>query len=168
MAVNVPGLEVGERLRQDALGEWCRATMNDIPCTLRILREDMADSDEVKLLFQEEIRRRPGGARAHYNLGTILLETGRAGEALDPLERAAALDPGDPDALVQLGLALSRLGRHAEALDPLERALALDGSLSGPLRTLAEEAEAAGDAGVAARARALAGNATGRTAPPGR
>jgi len=44
--------------------------------------------------FRQAIRIDPGSARAHHNLGILLLDQGRAAEASAALDRAEALDPG--------------------------------------------------------------------------
>jgi len=46
-------------------------------------------------------------------------------ESLDPLERAAGLDPDSFEIQHDLGLSYFRLGRYSEAREPLERAVAL-------------------------------------------
>lgn len=60
-----------------------------------------------------------------FNLGILLLEGGRAAEALDPLERAVALEASVPEWLLALGRAQALLDRHVAARETLERAIAL-------------------------------------------
>jgi len=50
-------LEVGDRLRGDAIGDWHRATHGGQVLTLRILRADLAGQDHARHLFEEEVRR---------------------------------------------------------------------------------------------------------------
>lgn len=52
---------------------------------------------------------------ARITLGRALVRAGRAQEAVEHLERAAALAPGNPEPHYQLALAYRRLGKRAEA-----------------------------------------------------
>jgi tetratricopeptide (TPR) repeat protein len=52
---------------------------------------------------------------ARMTLGRTLVRLGRAQEAVEHLERAARLAPGNPEAHYQLALAYRRLGKRAEA-----------------------------------------------------
>ena len=57
MAASPTRIQIGELLRQDATGAWHAATLGDTPHTLRILRADLAESDEARLVFEQEMRR---------------------------------------------------------------------------------------------------------------
>ncbi|MFL2535288.1 MAG: tetratricopeptide repeat protein [Candidatus Azotimanducaceae bacterium] len=57
----------------------------------------------------------PGHARAHEDLGTVLLNQSRADEALPLLEKAVALMPKSASAASKLAGALMALGRTADA-----------------------------------------------------
>lgn len=76
-------------------------------------------------LYETTLARNPGCWMAHNNLGSTLVEAGRAEEALAHFQRAIALRPRYAEAENNLGEALTRLGKPAEALAPLERAIAL-------------------------------------------
>jgi Flp pilus assembly protein TadD len=65
------------------------------------------------------------GVNGLANLGTALLLTGQAREALVPLSRAVALDPRHPHARWMLGRALAMEGRLPDAVAELEQAVAL-------------------------------------------
>ena len=58
-------------------------------------------------------------------LGTLCLQTGRPGEAIDLLRQAAGLQPGDAATHANLGLALLERGDHVAALASCDRALAV-------------------------------------------
>ena len=58
-------------------------------------------------------------------LGTLCLQTGRPGEAIDLLRQAAGLEPGNAATHANLGLALLERGDHVAALASCDRALAL-------------------------------------------
>lgn len=78
----------------------------------------------------------PGLADAHYALGLVLLNTGRAAEAVGSLSAAARLKPGSARYRSDLGVALARTGRPREAAAEWERALALDPALEDARRNL--------------------------------
>ena len=65
-----------------------------------------------------EIRRHPMRPGKYlYTYGSLLIEAGRAGEAVEPLERLVSLDPVCPAYLFELGEAYKRTGRLQEAFD---------------------------------------------------
>ncbi len=59
----------------------------------------------------------PARGEVALRLGALLLELGRDGEAVEPLETAAAEDPHDAKTLSALALLRTRQGRLAEAAD---------------------------------------------------
>jgi tetratricopeptide (TPR) repeat protein len=61
----------------------------------------------------------PGFADALIGLGKSLASAGRAEEAIQPLEQAVAVAPGNPNAHYQLSIAFRRLGRDQEAAKEL-------------------------------------------------
>jgi general secretion pathway protein D len=61
-----------------------------------------------------------------YNRGTVLLESGRVEEAIDALEKARDLSPGDASTRVNLALALARAGKLEQAEVELREAMRLD------------------------------------------
>jgi len=74
-----------------------------------------------KLLAERSERNAP----LHFALGVIHAEQGRWGEARLSFERAAALEPGQPDYLYNFALALDRLGQGPEAMRAYVKALNL-------------------------------------------
>ena len=67
----------------------------------------------------------PATPGAQIQLGTYLMEAGRAAEAIDLLRAAAAAEPS-LDAWNALGIAYARAGRPADALATFSRSLAID------------------------------------------
>jgi tetratricopeptide (TPR) repeat protein len=75
------------------------------------------------------LRRAVGGADdavGFYNLGYVLEQLGRGGEAERQYEHALALNPGLAGAHTNLGTALARRGRFAEAVAHLAEAVRLE------------------------------------------
>jgi tetratricopeptide (TPR) repeat protein len=68
----------------------------------------------------------PACVPAMVNQGNLLLEAGRAAEAVPIFERAIILDPDYPEAHHNLGVAFRRLGRRADAVRELRRATGLE------------------------------------------
>ena len=67
----------------------------------------------------------PGRGDIYNNLGNVLQDLGRHGEALETYERALALKPDSPEAHNNRGNALRHLRRFTEAFESYERAIAL-------------------------------------------
>jgi Flp pilus assembly protein TadD len=78
-------------------------------------------------------------------LGQIFGEHGDFADAVQPLLRAAQLDPGSFDAWHNLGLSYFRLKRYPEARQPLEKAVALRPDLFDTLNLLGATLYVLGD-----------------------
>ena len=78
-------------------------------------------------------------------LGQLLGDAGAFTEALDPLQRAAQLDPKSFEAWHNLGLTYFRLQQYTEARAPLEKAVALRPEFYGSVVLLAETLYMLGD-----------------------
>jgi tetratricopeptide (TPR) repeat protein len=76
--------------------------------------------------FLAALRIMPTHARAHNNLGLVLLEEGHPAEATGQFQAAAELDPTLSIAWLNWGAALARQGRFEEAIDRLQEAARLD------------------------------------------
>ena len=76
-------------------------------------------------VLRHAIRVAPGHARAHEDLGTVLLNQGQHAQALPLLQKAAELMPNNPSVFTKLGGALSALGRSEDAQKVLAKASAL-------------------------------------------
>lgn len=75
--------------------------------------------------FRQLAERSERNAPLHFALGVIHAEQGRWGEARMAFERAAALEPGQPDYLYNFALSLDRLGQGPEAMRQYVKALNL-------------------------------------------
>ncbi len=100
-------------------------------------------------LFEHALRVTRDNAVAHLNLGTALLEAGRAGEALPHLERVVDLHAGSAEGHGAMAGALARLGRDAEAEPHFLTALRLDPTLSRVHNGFASSLAARGEMGSA-------------------
>lgn len=76
-------------------------------------------------IWQDVVQKSPGKARPWYNLGTYLIEVGRAREAIAALTRALKIDPQHADAWHNLGRAYIAIGRDVEAIPALREAVRL-------------------------------------------
>ena len=85
---------------------------------------------ESEALFQEVLATDPGSADALFYLGSLALDAGRAGKAIEHLQRAVARRPLEAAFQAALGNALAQGGRHAEALGLFRSALALQPQLA--------------------------------------
>lgn len=66
MPLSIPGIELGRRLAEDAVGVLYAATGSTGPCCVRALREELAGRDDARLLFAEEARRIVSLPREHF------------------------------------------------------------------------------------------------------
>jgi len=91
--------------------------------------------DEALPLLVEAVQRAPGDALVRAAYGSLLLETGRATEAVSQLEMAQALTSGQRDwiardlmrsILTNLGWAYASVGRETDAIAVLRQAAAHD------------------------------------------
>ena len=84
--------------------------------------------EEALRPLEATVKEQPGAARAHGELGRVLLQLGRLEAATARLARAVELDPKYRAARLLLGRAYLRLGRTAEGERELELAAAGYGS----------------------------------------
>jgi Flp pilus assembly protein TadD/4-amino-4-deoxy-L-arabinose transferase-like glycosyltransferase len=89
------------------------------------LDEAQALLQEAEARMREAVTRSPDNPQALSNLGMLLVQSGRGAEAIEPLERAIALDGGDWRPLQNLGLALVDQGKVKRAQQLFGRAQAL-------------------------------------------
>ncbi len=83
------------------------------------------DADRAEELYRRALALDPGLPMPWFNLGILLLDAGRPADALQPLARAAELEPAAPEWLLALARAQSLVDRPVDACRTLERALAL-------------------------------------------
>ncbi|MFZ2161860.1 MAG: tetratricopeptide repeat protein [Sideroxyarcus sp.] len=82
--------------------------------------------EEVAALARTITERFPKNGFGWNVLGAVLKQMGRSADALAPMQKAAALSPGDSNAHCNLGATLQDLGRSAEAEASLRRALKIN------------------------------------------
>lgn len=85
-----------------------------------------ADLPGAEAAYREAIARMPTLGAAHNGLGAALMHQGRTDAAREELERAADLDPLDPNPFLNLGLLAERQGDGTAAREAYEQALARD------------------------------------------
>jgi Flp pilus assembly protein TadD len=78
-------------------------------------------AEEALAPLEGALKRHPDAARAHLELGCILLSLGRISEAASHLERALALNPQSPRAHLLLGKVYLRLGKPEAAEEQLRQ-----------------------------------------------
>ncbi len=90
--------------------------------------EYMASGDysQAEGAFNEEVRKAPNNALAHYYLGRFLLAQDKTSEALPQFNQAVTLDPKNPDYYFWLGMSYGEKGDLALEKMNYEQALRLD------------------------------------------
>jgi tetratricopeptide (TPR) repeat protein len=131
-AVVLGAFEIGKRLfpkPQDVvLG--CVASVSVVVLLTSLTIQRNLDYRSALTIWQDTVEKRPNNPRAHANLGTALLQTGRVAEAIGHFEQALRLKPDDAEAHYNLGNALERLGRTPEAIAHYEQALRIKPDLA--------------------------------------
>ena len=69
--------------------------------------------------YREAVRLKPGDARAHGDLGRVLLEAGQLDEAIKHCSEAARLDPKSAEAAVSSGRGAGPEGRDGSGSAPI-------------------------------------------------
>lgn len=87
---------------------------------------EAGDLAKAETQLRETVRRDPAHARAWYNLGLLLSQTGRMPDALQALAAGEAAAPADPDIPYAVATLHARAGRHEEARAATQRALAIN------------------------------------------
>jgi len=72
------------------------------------------------------LRINPDYAEAHNNLGSALIQTGHALEAIDHFKQALRMNPNSADTHNNLGAALAQMGRISEAIKEVKAALRIN------------------------------------------
>jgi Tfp pilus assembly protein PilF len=79
-------------------------------------------TDEALQLLRETVRDAPTSARAHAELGRVLLHSGKPDAAVERLEKAIELDARAPSIRLLLGSAYLQMGRVEEGQQQLQLA----------------------------------------------
>jgi tetratricopeptide (TPR) repeat protein len=77
-------------------------------------------------LWEDTVRKSPGKARPHNNLGEIYGKGGRHSKALKELQTALKINPDYAEAYNNLGNVYDNLGRYNDAVDAFQSALMID------------------------------------------
>lgn len=129
-ALHLMGLasaEMGQR--QAAIDSIQRAiaadpTVPEFPVNLARLQLQVGDVAAAEASAHQAITLAPKQALPHRLLGMILLQQQKWEDALPPLRKAQALEPGHADTLGYQATALRQLGRAEDALALLRKAVA--------------------------------------------
>lgn len=76
--------------------------------------------DRAELIFRKAVRQRPNVSSVHNDLGYVLLQQDRLGEAETSLKRALQLDRYNISALDSLAKVLYRQGQHRDSIAALQ------------------------------------------------
>jgi tetratricopeptide (TPR) repeat protein len=79
----------------------------------------------AETLWRTTLSENPGAYIVSYNLGCVLLQEGKADEAINSLQRAVALQPDAAEAFYNLGCAWALKGQPDKAAQYLQRAVEL-------------------------------------------
>ncbi|MCC7166655.1 MAG: tetratricopeptide repeat protein [Rhodospirillales bacterium] len=116
-------VDAAANFRMAALGDPTRAEAHRLLADSLIRQgEHLPAAQALRRFLEIELHNVP----ALLALGRILIESGRAREAVAPLEQAMLLEPDDPLIRVELGNAHAALGENELARQRFDEALALD------------------------------------------
>jgi Flp pilus assembly protein TadD len=128
--------EEARRLLVRALGEGENATVADLLGQAYYLQGEFDEAEKYWRLALEWDESRFG---TWWRIGKLELQRGRLAEALEPIRRAAALQPKAAGPLYSLSLIFRRLGRKDEADRLKEQADRLRGRPATPTRANPED-----------------------------
>jgi protein O-mannosyl-transferase len=100
---------------------------------------------DFETVWRDAIAESPRSWLAHFDLGKLLLDTGRTDQGLEHLRRTIELKPDNVDAYNDIGSELLRQGRTAEALSFYEKALRYEPDSAMTRYNLGAALGAAGD-----------------------
>ena len=80
---------------------------------------------DAETVYRDTISKNPHAWMAHYNLGVLLVNSGRSDEVMAHFSEALRLQPDDADAHYNLGVALEKQGRLEEAMAHFSEAVRL-------------------------------------------
>ncbi len=96
-------------------------------------RGELAQAEQI---YRRILDVQPANADVLHRLGVLILQSGRADEAVTLLERAVALDPRDGGMAANLGAAYTVASRHEDARRTLQAAVERDPSNAGAFMNL--------------------------------
>ena len=80
--------------------------------------------------YSQALQIKPDHARAHYNLGKVLMRQGNLKEAINHFSKALRITPRDAGTHNVLGVALAKVGRAGEAMEHYHEALRINPDFS--------------------------------------
>jgi arylsulfatase A-like enzyme/Flp pilus assembly protein TadD len=95
---------------------------------LALTYQRLGRTDDAVLGFRRTLQLDPSHYEARVNLGVLLTGSNKLPEAIDELQKAAALAPRSPSALSALGIAYSLNGENDRGVEAMKRALQLSPS----------------------------------------
>jgi serine/threonine protein kinase len=120
----LPGVAAARQTEPAQLARQLRGELDWI--VLKALEKDRTRRYETATGLARDVEHDPKFARAHTNLGNLLLGKGRAEEAIASFRKAIEHDPKLIQAQVNLGIALRARGQVEEAAACFRQALDLD------------------------------------------
>ena len=128
-------------------------TYGDEGPALRAATAGMAEAlrrwDRAIRAYQTPLEKVTGQADVHVALGTVLLERGRAKQAVEEFAAASRLAPGRAPVFLLLGLAFDAAGRHADAAKAFTRAATLPPGNAVAAYALSQQVRQSGTPGAA-------------------
>jgi tetratricopeptide (TPR) repeat protein len=103
-----------------------RADLRGVHYALGELYLQAGAYDKAEVEFRAEAKLIPGSAVSAYKHGFVLMNQGRAAEAIGELKRANDLQPGMPETLLELGKAMNATGDPASAAAYLQQVLEIE------------------------------------------
>ena len=95
-----------------------------------LLKDGAARLDDAAAEFKVELDSNPEEFFANYYLGVVYVIQRKWGEATPLLEKAARIQPDNPDPYFHLGQAYQGAEKHRQAIDVLRKSIALNPELS--------------------------------------
>jgi tetratricopeptide (TPR) repeat protein len=99
--------------------------------------EEQGRHAAAEALYTEYLKKQPGSATAHNNLGVALGKQGKTEEEIAEYREAIHLDPGDAQAHFNLGVALWEKGEPEEVIKEFRKAIRLKPGYAEALENLA-------------------------------
>jgi Tfp pilus assembly protein PilF len=121
-------LAIGLIVGSSYFGSGSRSEANDAAYLVAMGNEayDAGVPKVAILAYQKALEMHGGNPDVLTDLGTMLLQTGRHGEAIIELKAAAAQDPRHVKSRFQLGIALMAGKQYSEAADAFKECLKID------------------------------------------
>ncbi len=98
--------------------------VNKEPSSSRAVSPSKSSSAAAEESLRKAAEREPGNFDANHRLGKLLVDNGKAGEALPYLERASQLNPEDCENAYQLAIASADVGQYERARADVQALLA--------------------------------------------